>query len=111
MLLLLAERPGHGYDLTERVARFSPAWARTPNAIYRDLRKLEAQGLIVSVLEPSQIRGPARRIYRLTPAGQASLQAWVEEIREAVDTLDVCMSRHAAVSDQPRPRSKRRRIS
>ncbi len=110
VLLLLAERPGHGYDLTERVARFSHAWARTPNAIYRDLRRLEAQGLIVSVLEASQIRGPARRIYQLTPAGRASLEAWVEEIRDAVDTLARCMSRHAAFAAGARP-SKRRRIS
>ena len=45
LLLLLAESPGHGWDLMERLRPLGFDWGG-PGPIYRDLRALEAASLI-----------------------------------------------------------------
>lgn len=47
LLLLLAEAPGHGYELMERLKPLGFEW-NGPGPIYRELRSLEAAGLITS---------------------------------------------------------------
>ncbi len=94
LLLLLAEQPGHGYDLAERLGTFGPGWAREPVQLYRHLRKLETDGLIVSVWEASQTRGPARRVYDITPDGREALRSWGTGVGQLVEALDEVLSRH-----------------
>ena len=76
ILGLVAEEPRHGYQLdrliTERGMR---AWTEIGfSSIYYILNKLESGGLLDSALQPgspdaSAHKGPARKVYRLTPAG------------------------------------------
>ena len=71
LLLLLAEAPGHGYELMERLKPLGFDW-NGPGPIYRDLRALEAAGFIRSDWAVGTT-GPGRRVYELTSAGRASL--------------------------------------
>jgi len=71
LLLLLAESPGHGYELMERLKPLGFDWGG-PGPIYRDLRALEEDGLIASDWFVGQ-SGPGRRVYEITPSGRESL--------------------------------------
>lgn len=82
ILSLIAEKPHHGYEIEQVIdARGMREWTEVGfSSIYYILKKLENRGLIQSRSQPSQGRGPGRKVYRLTPAGrsawrQASLQA------------------------------------
>jgi PadR family transcriptional regulator, regulatory protein PadR len=48
--------------------------------VYRTLRQLEKQGLVVSGWDTSK-DGPARRLYSLTDAGSDYLQMWAASLR------------------------------
>ncbi|HEX7034712.1 MAG TPA: PadR family transcriptional regulator [Pseudomonadales bacterium] len=71
--------PTTGYTLRQRfegsVASF---WSVTQSQIYRELHALEREGLVVVRSEPGDGR-PNRKVYRLSKAGQAALQAWLRE--------------------------------
>ena len=72
VLLLLAERPSHGYEIIEGL-KASGFPHSISGRVYRQLRRLEETELVQSSWESSQLRGPARRIYELTPAGRDAL--------------------------------------
>ncbi len=70
ILSLVAEQPCHGYEI-ERVIeeRGMREWTEVGfSSIYYLLKKLEKAGLIEGQLEEAE-RGPARKVYRATPAG------------------------------------------
>ena len=71
LLLLLAESPGHGYELMERLRPLGFDWGG-PGPIYRDLHWLEDAGLIASRWVVGE-SGPGRRVYEITPSGRESL--------------------------------------
>lgn len=91
ILSVLADAPLHGYGLAERIGRM-PSFARQKpdvSGIYRFLKAMERQGLVVSCWDLSD-GGPARKSYEITPAGQRCLRRWVatlEEHRVAVVAL------------------------
>jgi DNA-binding PadR family transcriptional regulator len=88
LLSLLAERPHHGYELEHVIeARGMREWTEIGfSSIYYLLKKLETEGLIESRLEEAG-RGPARKVYAVTPAGREQLQA---AIVEALTTPQQC---------------------
>lgn len=106
ILLLLAEERSHGYGLPERVKQLMPRWDLSPGNLYRELRRMAADGLVVSVWEASQTRGPARRVYEITEAGRAALDQWVLGLEDLIRLLDSCISLHHAL---PPPGASRRR--
>ncbi|MDP1803998.1 MAG: helix-turn-helix transcriptional regulator, partial [Acidimicrobiales bacterium] len=66
ILLTLAEQRGHGYELHERIKQVMPLGDVSPGNLYRELRRMDVDGLVASVWEASQTRGPARRVYEIT---------------------------------------------
>ncbi|MCS0639511.1 helix-turn-helix transcriptional regulator [Streptomyces sp. LP05-1] len=95
VLLLLAERPGHGYELVQRLREFG--WPGADSAhVYRLLRSMEECGAIASRWRATGT-GPARREYRLTPEGDAELALWSARLGELHDTLHVFLKRYRAV--------------
>jgi PadR family transcriptional regulator PadR len=80
LLLLLHHGADHGYDLVGALEPFGLGDV-APGPVYRTLRELEAAGLVQSEWDVESSGGPARRVYRLTEAGQHHLAAWVEELR------------------------------
>ena len=75
ILLLLRERPAHGYDLLERLPEVIGEERVDVGNLYRVLRTLEEQGLVASEWDES-LPGPAKRTYELTDAGAAALDRW-----------------------------------
>ena len=105
LLLLLAEEPGHGYDLIERLR--SLGFEHRAGSLYRELRRLEDDGLVTSYWEASQTRGPARRVYELTFDGRRALRACAASAEDLTRTLSDYVERCAVVSRPGRPRGRR----
>lgn len=92
VLLLLAERSRHGYELAESL-RTSEFEGLTTSTVYRELAKLEAEGLVQSFWQSSQARGPARHMYELTDAGRAELAACGDDVRDLIAHLSDYLTR------------------
>ena len=86
LLLLLVRQPSHGYELMERLSNEEGAPDADPGVIYPMLRQLEADGLVVSTWD-TEGRGPARRLYELTPEGVEYLHAWAVNIGKTKERL------------------------
>ena len=74
VLAALLEGEASGYQLAKRfdvsVANF---WSATPQQLYRELDRLEAEGLVDAQVV-RQTRRPDKRVFTLTDAGRADLQ-------------------------------------
>ncbi|PJM95279.1 PadR family transcriptional regulator [Streptomyces sp. CB01373] len=81
VLALLVKEPSHGYDLRRRLAAALGPLGETLNAgqIYVTLTRLEKAGLVVQEREDTPVRGPRRKVYALTAAGQGRVAAWMAE--------------------------------
>ena len=58
-----------------------------PGPVYRTLRELEVSGLAQSKWDTESSSGPARRVYRLTEAGDRYLVSWIEDLRKTEHML------------------------
>ena len=105
LLLLLAENSGHGYELIERLKEVGVPQRRAAS-VYRDLNRLENEGLVTSFWATSQTRGPARRVYELTASGHQALRDCAEAAIDLGRTLVDYVSRCENVSHS-RPRRVR----
>ena len=94
LLLLVLERPGYGYELVSRAQSLGLDHVDRP-AVYRALSQLEQDGFIVpSAQNPTA--GPARRVYRITPAGEGVLRQWMGVVKAEHDHLDQVLRRYLA---------------
>ncbi|WP_037306156.1 PadR family transcriptional regulator [Amycolatopsis orientalis] len=73
ILAMLLEGESSGYDLAKSFnASVANFWTATPQQLYRELDKMESQGLVTArVVE--QRRRPNKRLFALTAAGEAEL--------------------------------------
>jgi DNA-binding PadR family transcriptional regulator len=94
LLLLIKEKPSHGYELAERLSGdLLPAEACPDEAtIYRNLRRMEKRGLLASAWDTRGMGAP-RRLYRITPAGNEALISWTDYIRDKHRRLSVFLER------------------
>ncbi|GEC05317.1 PadR family transcriptional regulator [Streptomyces spinoverrucosus] len=79
VMAALLEGEASGYDLAKgfdaSVANF---WMATPQQLYRELERMEREGLVAArVVE--QERRPNKRLFSLTEAGLAAVRAYVAE--------------------------------
>ena len=102
LLLLLAEEPRHGYELAASLRGWDFEGV-TASAVYRELARLEADGLVRSFWEASQARGPARHMYELTPAGRDDLDACADDLRGLIGHLNDVLARLAIVGGEAAP--------
>lgn len=87
LYLLATDRAHYGYQFIEYADDFAIAGANIDaGAVYRRLRNLEDQGLVISNWEPSE-SGPAKRVYELTPAGLQQLQNWAILLRDRGESM------------------------
>ena len=98
LLLLLKEQPGYGYDLVIRLKAIGID--DDSAAVYRALRTLEEKRAVSSYWYTSRT-GPARHMYRLTPAGEDQLEAAVEAAVETHRALERYFCRHALAQSHP----------
>lgn len=76
ILTALIEKPSSGIALTRRFDRsIGYFWQATHQQVYRELGKLEGEGLVRSIPQPPS-RGN-RKHFEVTPAGRSELASWV----------------------------------
>jgi len=104
LLLLLSGRPTHGYELLERLPGLLGDERVDVGNVYRALRALEEEGLVVSEWR-ADLPGPTKRTYTLTDEGRDALAAWLAAIGRLRDELTMFLD-HAKGGDHvrtPRP--------
>jgi DNA-binding PadR family transcriptional regulator len=89
LLLLLRERPAHGYDLLERQAELTGEQRVEMGNLYRLLRALEDEGLVSSAW------ADGKRTYSLTDHGSALLDQWVDALRRSQERTERFLERYA----------------
>jgi DNA-binding PadR family transcriptional regulator len=80
VLALLAEKPTHGYELKSSFEQaVGDQWGGLNiGHLYQILERLSRDGLIESERQPQPIK-PDRMVHRLTAAGRAELERWLNE--------------------------------
>lgn len=91
ILLLVGERPSHGYDLVDRLKRLG--FDHDPSRVYRALRWLEGGGLVRPTWH-TPASGPARRVFELTPAGCAAVHECAEAMRAQAEAIAGYLAAH-----------------
>lgn len=90
ILMQLSSEDRHGYDLFLGLGEFlSDAEQYDPSILYRLLREMEDSDVIESY-EGEISRGPKRKMYRITKAGDNALRDWIDDLqrtREEIDSL------------------------
>lgn len=80
LLGFLRGRPQHGYAIHQQVsdpAGLGPVWRLKISQLYALLHKLEEAGYVIATPEAQENR-PPRKMFHLTPAGEAAFLDWVE---------------------------------
>jgi PadR family transcriptional regulator, regulatory protein PadR len=93
LLLLLRERPLHGYELIERLPEVVGEGRVDVGNLYRLLRSLEAEGVVSSEWS-AELPGPAKRTYELTAEGRRLLDRWAEALRQAQTDVQSFLDRY-----------------
>jgi len=101
LLVSLAARPTHGYELIERLPELSGEERVDVGNLYRSLRSLEEEGLVTSEWQPD-LPGPAKRTYTLTPEGHAVLASWLAAVEQLRDGLTMFLDRAEEGGDHVR---------
>ena len=88
ILMGLCRKDSYGYELIHSLQEFGFVKGEAPpGMIYRHLRQLEDDGLVVSEWI-TEAAGPAKRMYRLTEEGREVLALWVEHMAAQAARLD-----------------------
>lgn len=93
LLLLLRERPTHGYEIQERLPEVAGEGGVDLGNLYRVLRGLEQEGIVTSEWR-GDLPGPVRRTYRLTDAGHRLLDRWAEALRANREVVSAFLKRY-----------------
>ena len=97
LLLLICQRPSHGYELSRQLA--DHGFVVDASVIYRTLRRLEARALVTSHWTKSTL-GPRRRRYHLAAAGQDKLDELAGSIAIERDIRQGFLAGHCALTAQ-----------
>jgi poly-beta-hydroxybutyrate-responsive repressor len=90
-LVLLKEESSYGYELMERIEEEFGFEQINPGSVYRTLRRMEKEGLCSSewdVLRVEEGGPPPRRMYAITDAGEAYLEAWAAACKKYHRLMD-----------------------
>lgn len=87
LLLLVHQKPAHGYELIQKINGLNFDDVIEPATIYRHLRRMEKKGLLKSDWETSG-PGPARRLYKITGKGVDALNDAVVRIEQQKKKLE-----------------------
>jgi len=93
LLLLLREKPAHGYELLERMPEVTGEQRVEMGNLYRLLRALEEEGLVSSEWDDDS-PGPAKRRYAITEQGVQLLDQWVEALRRSQERTERFLERY-----------------
>lgn len=98
ILTALLEKPSSGLELTRRFDRsIGYFWSATHQQIYRELGKLEAEGLIRALPAEQPARGQ-KKAYEVLPAGRAELARWTSASQDPKPHRDAMLLRLRAAA-------------
>jgi DNA-binding PadR family transcriptional regulator len=83
VLALLHTMPMHGYQVQLKLKQWGKERVvnlRQRSSLYRTLDRLLAGGLVTVHATEREEQRPERTVYAITPEGEATLQAWQEEM-------------------------------
>jgi PadR family transcriptional regulator PadR len=87
ILMALKAKPSYGYELIQEIARFGFIEGQVPpGMIYRHLREMEENGMVVSEWETEGV-GPAKRVYQVTGEGLEVLGFWITYMKTQAERL------------------------
>jgi PadR family transcriptional regulator, regulatory protein PadR len=92
LLLKLAQKPAHGYELMEALSQ-QEGVGPDPGNLYRILRNLEDEGLVQSSWDTDN-PGPARRVYQITRQGLDYLHVLAVEVKHTNRRLEAFLSEY-----------------
>ncbi|MER5303273.1 PadR family transcriptional regulator [Streptomyces lasiicapitis] len=98
ILTALLEKPSSGLELTRRFDRsIGYFWSATHQQIYRELGKLERDGLIRALPSAQATRGQ-KKDYEVLPAGRAELARWTAASQDPKPLRDTLLLRLRAAA-------------
>ncbi|MGW5771427.1 PadR family transcriptional regulator [Streptomyces longwoodensis] len=98
ILTALLEKPSSGLELTRRFDRsIGYFWSATHQQIYRELGKLESDGLIRALPAEQPARGQ-KKAYEVLPAGRAELARWTAAAQDPKPQRDALLLRLRAAA-------------
>ncbi|MFZ2042010.1 MAG: helix-turn-helix transcriptional regulator [Desulfobacterales bacterium] len=107
ILMGLCRKASYGYELIHSLQEFGFVKGEAPpGMVYRHLRQLEENGLVVSewITEGA---GPAKRMYRLTQEGREVLALWVEHMAAQAARLDHFVRIYGEMGHPPQKNEER----
>ena len=108
LLLLLAKKSSHGYELMEALRAIPGSENLSdPGMMYRTLRQLEQAEILRSAWDTGG-RGPARRVYELTNIGREQLETWAAEIRKTRTHLDEFLAEYESIAEHHSAKKRKR---
>src|SRR6201987_4673057 len=93
LLLLLRERPLHGYELLDRLPELGVEGRIDVGNLYRLLRGLENEGPLRAAGGAAR-PGPAKPPSELPAEGRRVLDSWADGLRRAQSTIDGFLARY-----------------
>ncbi|GHI97308.1 MULTISPECIES: PadR family transcriptional regulator [Streptomyces] len=98
ILTALVEKPSSGLELTRRFDKsIAYFWSATHQQIYRELGKLEADGLIRALPGEQPARGQ-KKSYEVLPAGREELARWTAAAQDPKPLRDAMLLRLRAAA-------------
>lgn len=86
LLSIIEEEASYGYEMVNKL-RARGLTLASEGSIYPLLSRLQKQGMIESYLVQSS-EGPARKYYRMSERGRATLRQWRDDWSEFRDSVD-----------------------
>ncbi len=109
LLVLLHRGEAHGYSLLSGLDEFDfRSGGKDPSLVYRALREMEELGLVASAWDADSSLGPQRRVYRITPEGEAHLAEWIVDLRRTRDEIDTLVRVYEEVTSNSESLALRR---
>jgi DNA-binding PadR family transcriptional regulator len=104
ILSLIVEESRHGYEIEQIIeAREMRNWTEVGfSSIYYVLNKLEKKGLVEGQIEKSVGKGPARKVYHITPTGlEAYHKATIEALSNPIPPYSAFLLGLSNIHDIP----------
>ena len=97
VLVMLHRCPAHGYNLMNGLDEFGfQPGRKDPSLLYRAMREMEEIGLVISEWHEDSL-GPHRRVYQITPEGEAYLEEWIKDLRKTRQEIDSLLRAYESV--------------
>ncbi|UTA46603.1 PadR family transcriptional regulator [Simiduia sp. 21SJ11W-1] len=103
LLVLLADNPATGYDLSQQFkGSVGFFWNASHQQVYKELKQMTEAGWLACDTQ-AQTERPDKKIYSVTQAGQAALQAWLSQAAKPHKYKDAFLIKLYGGRHIPRP--------